>query len=297
MLFIQVILPVFLIAAAGYFFERRSEVDIRSLADGALYLFAPSLVFSALVKSTVATDLLSRLSLFMLIYTLLMCAMAFCIARFCKFDYDTTRAFALTTSMMNIGNFGLPLVFFAYGEAALDISIVLFVLFNIPLSTLAIIIAQGQGVKWHQAIRNMLKIPIFYGVALALICKMLSWQPPEFILRATELLGQAAIPVMLILLGMQLARSKITQGWGFFGLATSIRLLIGPLIAIALVTILGLDGLSRKVVILQTSTPSAVLPLLYCLRFGTRPDLVSGTILTSTLCSALTLTVLLYWLG
>ena len=66
MLFIQVILPVFLIASAGYIFERRSEVDIRSLANSALYLFAPSLVFSALVKSTVATDLLGRLLLFML---------------------------------------------------------------------------------------------------------------------------------------------------------------------------------------------------------------------------------------
>ena len=297
MLFIQVILPVFLIASAGYIFERRSEVDIRSLANSALYLFAPSLVFSSLIKSTVETDLLGRLLLFMLIYTLFMCVLAFGIARFCKFDNNTTRAFALTTSMMNIGNFGLPLVFFAYGQEALNISVLVFVMFNIPLGTLAIIIAQGQGVKWHQAVRNMLKIPIFYGVVLALVCKILGWQPPGFILRATELLGQAAIPVMLVLLGMQLSRTKINQGWGFFGLATSIRLLIGPLIAIALVTILGLDGLSRKVVILQTSTPSAVLPLLYCMRFGTRPDLVSGTILTSTLCSALTLTVLLYWLG
>jgi hypothetical protein len=61
--------------------------------------------------------------------------------------------------------------------------------------------------------------------------------------------------------------------------------------------LLGLDGLTRKIVILQTSTPSAVLPLLYTLRFNTRPDLVSGTILLSTLCSAITLTVLLYWLG
>lgn len=297
MLFIQVILPVFLIAFAGYIFERRSDVDISALANSALYLFAPSLVFSALVKSSVATGLLGRLSVFMLVYTLLMCVVAVGVARICKFGNDTTRAFALTTSMMNIGNFGLPLVFFAYGEAALDISIVLFVLFNIPLSTLAIVIAQGQGVKWHQAVRNTLKIPIFYSVALAFSCKMLGWQPPDFILRATELLGQAAIPLMLVLLGMQLSRSKISQGWGFFGLATSIRLLLGPIVAIALAALLELDGLTRKIVILQTSTPSAVLPLLYCLRFGTRPDLVSGTILASTLCSALTLTVLLYWLG
>ena len=97
MLFIQVILPVFLIASAGYVFERRSEVDISSLANSALYLFAPSLVFSALVKSTVATGLLGRLTIFMLVYTLMMCALAVCIARFCKFDKCSisTRGIAL----------------------------------------------------------------------------------------------------------------------------------------------------------------------------------------------------------
>jgi hypothetical protein len=102
---------------------------------------------------------------------------------------------------------------------------------------------------------------------------------------------------MLVLLGMQLSRTKVTKNWGFFSLATVIRLLVGPVLAVVLTTLLGLDGLTRKIVILQTSTPSAVLPLLYTLRFNTRPDLVSGTILLSTLCSAITLTVLLYWLG
>ena len=297
MLFVQVILPVFLITAAGFVFARKSGADLQSLANSVLYLFAPSLVFSALIKSHVESDLLGRLALFMALYTALLCLLAFFTSRWCKFDSDTTRAFTLTTSMVNIGNFGLPLVFFAYGEASLDVSIVLFVLFNIPLSTLAILIAQGQGVKWQTALNNTLKIPIFYGVALAILCKVFHLQPPEFILRTTGLLGQAAIPLMLVLLGMQLSRVKIHENWGFFGLSTAIRLLIGPLLAVALVGLLGLDGLTRKIVILQTSTPSAVLPLLYTIRFGTRPDLVSGTILFSTLCSAFTLTALLYWLA
>lgn len=297
MLFFQVILPVFLIAFAGFVFERKSKTEINSLANSALFLFAPSLVFSALINQTVESDVLGLLAAFMVLYTTLLCLLSYGIARWRKFDGNTTRAFTLTTSMMNIGNFGLPLVFFAYGEASLNVSVVLFVLFNIPLGTLAIIIAQGQNVKWQEALKNTIKIPIFYGVALALLCKLFDWQPPEFIMRATELLGQAAIPMMLVLLGMQLSRTKIHQGWGFFGLATVIRLLIGPLIAICLTAILGLDGLTRKIVILQSSTPSAVLPLLYTIRSGTRPDLVSGTILVSTLCSAFTLTLLLYWLS
>ena len=125
---------------------------------------------------------------------------------------------------------------------------------------------------------------------------MLNLEPQEFILRTTDLLGQAAISLMLELFGMQLSRVKIQGNWGFFCLSTVVRLLIDPLLAVALVSVLGLDGLTRKIVILQTSKPSAVLPLLYIIRFGTRPDLVSGSILFSTLCSALTLTALLYWL-
>lgn len=297
MLFVQVILPIFLIASAGFVFARKSAADLGTLANSALYLFAPSLVFSSLLKRSLEGDLLGRLALFMVLYTAVICLLAFCVSRWCHFDNNTTRAFTLTTSMINIGNYGLPLVFFAYGDAALNVSVLLFVLFNIPLGTLAIMIAQGQGVKWQQTFRNTLKIPIFYAVALALLFKLVNWQPPEFITRATELLGQAAIPLMLILLGMQLSRVRVYKNWGFFSLSTVIRLLVGPLLAIALTKLLGLDGLTRKIVILQTSTPSAVMPLLYCIRFDTRPDLVSGTILLTTLCSAVTLTALLYWLG
>ncbi len=297
MLFVQVILPVFLITFAGFLFDRKSVVDLKTLANCTLYLFAPALVFSSLMQRSVEPDILGRLGLFMLLYTASLCLLAYAFARYRKFDNSTTRAFTLTTSMMNIGNFGLPLVFFAYGESALDISIVTFVLFNIPLGTLAIVIAQGQGVKWREALLQTLKIPIFHGVALALLCKGLNLPLPDFLLRSTELLGQGAIPAMLILLGMQLSRSRIRDAWGFFALSSAIRLIAAPLLAIALVSLLGFDGLTRKILILQTSTPSAVLPLLYAVRFNTRPDLISGAILMSTVCSAFTLTFLLYWLG
>lgn len=73
-----------------------------------------------------------------------------------------------------------------------------------------------------------------------------------------------------------------------------LRLLVAPCLAWVLTVMLGIEGLARGIVILQTSTPSAVLPLLYALRFDSRPDLVVGAIFVSTLCSALTLTVVLY---
>jgi predicted permease len=197
---------------------------------------------------------------------------------------------------MNVGNFGLPLVMFAYGTAALDISVLTFVLFNFSLGTFAIIVAQG-GTSIKAAFSNMLRIPIFHAAIAALICKAISWQPPEFILRPLDLLGQAAVPLMLVLLGMQLAKVKTVSNLGFCCLATILRLGVAPVIATGIALLLGIDGLPRKILILQTSTPSAVLTLLYSVRYDTRPDLVSGTILISTLLSAGSLTFLLYWLG
>ena len=222
--------------------------------------------------------------------------MAKVVGKSLRFSLEDRGALILTTAVMNVGNFGLPLTYFAFGEKGLDVSIITFVLFNIPLSTLAIVVAQGGETPLRQALVNTFKIPIFHGVALAFLLKALSINLPTFLLRPIDLMGQAAIPLMLILLGMQLARTKLQAQWGFLSVAALIRLCLAPLIAWGIAILLGLPDTARNVVILQTSTPSAVLPLLYALRFGMRPDLVAGTIFSTTCLSAISLTVILYLL-
>jgi predicted permease len=296
MLFINIILPVFLIILSGYVLERKSGLYFRTLTHTSLYLFSPALVFSALMKQEIRLELAIDLLLFMLLYTLVLLAIAVAVGRLLRLPADSRAALSLSTVMMNVGNFGLPLSWFAFGEAGLEVSVLTFVIFNIPLSTLAIVLAQGAGAPLGEAVRNTLRIPIFYALLLALLLKVLALVPPAFLLRPLELLGQAAIPLMLVLLGMQLARTRLIALPGFLALSTGMRLLLAPAVAWLLTALLGIDGLTRAVLILQTSTPAAVLPLLYALRFGTRPDLVAGAIFVTTLLSALSLTVLLYLL-
>ena len=296
MLFVQVILPVFLIIFAGFALEKTLHPDFATLTNCSLYLFAPALVFSALMRQQVPLDLAGRLGLFMLLYTSGMLLLAVAVGRLLALQEEVRRALNLTTVMMNVGNYGLPLAYFAFGSAGLNISVLTFVLFNIPLGTLAILLAQGGRPPLREAVANMLKIPIFHGVVAAFLLKILALQPPPFLLRPVELLGQAAVPMMLVLLGMQLARTRSLQAPGFLALSSCLRLLVAPGLAWGLTALIGIEGLARGVVILQTSTPSAVLPLLYALRFDSRPDLVAGAIFVSTLCSALTLTLVLYLL-
>jgi len=296
MLFVNVILPVFAIVFAGYLLQRRAQLDLRPLTDSSLYLFTPALVFSSLLRHQLVSEHVWKFLIFMLLYTAVMTVIAILISKIRHLDGQVGRALILTTAMMNIGNFGLPLVMFAYGPEALNLSVLAFVLFNFSLSSFAIVVAQGET-GLAEATRNMLRIPLVHATILAFLVKAVDWNVPEFILRPVELLGQAAVPLMLTLLGMQLARVKTVDGWGFCSLAAGLRLFAGPLVGIVLAALLGIDGLARKVLILQTSTPSAVLTLLYAVRYNTRPDLVSGTILISTLLSAASLTALLYLLG
>jgi len=296
MLFFDIVLPVFLIVAAGYWAQKRFDLDFATLTNCSLYLLTPALIFSALSKSKVHFDLAAVLLLFMVLYTAALCLLAWAVGRSCRYRDEQLRALALSTTVMNCGNFGLPLVFFAYGAPSLDISVLTFVVFNIPLSTLAIVLAQGSGTSLAEALRNAARIPLFHAVIAALLLQLLEVEIPGFLLRPLELLGQGAIPVMLVMLGMQLARTRLQATFGFLSLATLIRLIVAPALAWLLAWLLGIDGLNRQVVVLQTSTPAAVLPLLYALRFGTRPDLVAGAVLSTTLLSAISLTILLYLL-
>ncbi len=297
MLFINIILPVFLMVFSGFILEKTGHLDFRTLTFSSLYLFTPALVFSALMKSPIEFDLARDIVLFMVIYTVVLLGISVACGRLCRMDKETRGALSLTTVMMNVGNFGLPLAYFAFGEEGLNVSIMTFVVFNIPLGTLAIVIAQGAGVSLRTALTNTFKIPIFHAVVLAFLCQFMHVQIPVFLLRPTDILGQAAIPIMLVLLGMQMAKTRLGAWPGFLSLSAVIRLGIAPVIAWGITLLLGIDDLTRKVVILQTSTPSAVLPLLYSLRFGTRPDLVAGAIMVSTLLSALSLTLILYLQG
>ncbi len=296
MLFVQIILPVFLIVLSGFVLEKKAKLDFRTLSYSSLYLFTPALVFSALMKQEVSFTLAGRIGLFMLLYTAAMMVLSFIAGRLLRFDRETRSALHLTTVMMNVGNFGLPLAWFAFGQAGLEVSILTFFFFNLVLSSLGIVLAQGSTATLRGAVVNALKIPLFHAGILALALQAAGIRLPDLLLRPIDLLGQAAIPLMLVLLGMQLARTRLQSGVAFFALSSFLRLAIAPAVGLVLAWFLGIKGLERNVLILQTSTPSAVLPLLYSLKFGTRPDLVAGAISVSTLLSAGSLTLLLYLL-
>lgn len=298
MVFFTILLPIFFIILLGVLFEKLKHPDFRSVSDITLYFFTPCLIFSGLIRGheNIAA-FLPRAAAFMLLLTAVFWLLAEICGRLLRLDGRQRSAFSLTTIMMNTGNYGLPLVLFAYGDEGLAYAVIVLVLFTFPLGTLAVYIASRGQASVGQSLREILKIPLFHAIVLASLVRWFALPVPEVLLKAIHLVGQAAIPGLLMLLGMQLARTRIrAASLAPLVSGTGLRLVVSPFIAIGLCALLDIGGLPRDVLVLQTSTPAAVIPLLYAVKYDAHPEMVAGGIFLSTILSGLTLTVLLFYL-
>jgi hypothetical protein len=291
-IFRESVLPLFLIAAIAALYQRAARPDIRQIADAALMVFAPVFVFNTLVAEDISWPALYGPFGLMVLLTGCLMLLAWGASRLLRLEAEDGLALILACSMINVGNFGLPLIHFAYGQQALNASVLVFVVFNLPLCTVAICLT-SQKTAWAEMARDVARIPIFHAMIAAMALTTVGISLPESLSKGLDLLGGAAIPLLIFVLGLQLAKigvsSRIRAFVPVLAAAVFIRLIISPVLALGIVHLLGFSGLERDVAVVQTSGPSALLPLMYAISFGRRTELLASIILVTSLCSALTM--------
>ncbi len=208
-----------------------------------------------------------------------------------------TAAVILTSMFMNAGNYGMPLVNFAFGQDALIYASLVYVGMNIMLSSVGVLIASLGTSNLKQSLLNLFKIPAIYAVMLAIIFLAVGWELPKPIGRTIELLGNAAIPGMLVFMGMQFHNIKWKGKKLPILLVSSIRLVIAPMLALAFSSVFHLPNLALKAGVVESGMPSAVLTTVVATEFDVEPAFVTAVVFISTLLSPLTLTPLLFYLG
>jgi predicted permease len=296
-LFLNNLLPVFLIAGAGALLASITSIDTRSLSQLILYLFSPCLIFSLLIQSEVSNDQFIRIGLFSIALVIIIGGITWLIGKLLRIERSTLSSMMLATMFTNAGNYGLPVVFFAFGQTALGFASIFFVV-NVSLAyTAGTVIASMSSMNIRKATINLLKLPLIYAVLLALVFMNTGWQIPVSLERATKLLGDATIPAMLVLLGIQLRSTRLHGRMMPITLATALRLLIGPILAIALLPLFGLAGTASQAITLQAGMPTAVLATVLAVEFDAEPAFATAAVFATTLLSPLTLTPLLALLG
>ncbi len=196
------------------------------------------------------------------------------------------RSFLPSMTFGNAGNIGLPLSYFAFGDAGLGLSAGVFLVAVVLQFTLAPALQDGRP-----ALKALATTPVVYASALGVTLLATGTALPAWLDRTVGLLGGTAIPLALLTLGFALAEFRIRRASIAIGLGFG-RLALGFGVALGVSELLGLTGIARSVLILTGGMPTAVVCYLLAERYGRDPDDVAGVVLVSTLAAALLLPLL-----
>jgi len=289
------VLPILFIVFIAILYDKVFKPSIEDVAKLSIYLFTPIMVFDSFVHYNISFSLLLKPLVFMILYTYAIIFLASFLGKFLKLNENDRISFILSVSMLNIGNYGLPLIYFTFGKGAEEYSILYYIVFNISLSTIAVYLSSPHGSKG--IIKNIMKIPIFLSVLIALAITTLMIKLPESFMNSISLMSLGAIPLLTFVMGLQLSNIIFKPAFiPVVVIATIIRLIISPLIAVCILYLLNINGIERDVALVQSSTPSAMVPLMLNIIFKRPTDLLASIILTTTVCSAFTLPLVIKFL-
>ncbi|MDZ7373851.1 MAG: AEC family transporter [candidate division KSB1 bacterium] len=293
----EVIVPTFLIVFLGYAAGRAASFDLRSLSNLTLYVLTPSLVFHRLYVSRLDAGMIGRIAAYSGAIVAAMYLVSAAVSGWFKLREQDAVAFRLASALFNVGNMGLQVVVFAFGEQGLTYAAVMVVCHVLLTNTVGVFVAARASLDRRQALRQVFALPAVYAIALGFLLGHARVPLPPTLLRPVELLGNAAIPVNTALLGLQLSRSRAAENVRLAAVVAGLRLLLAPALGAILLRLMGFSGLPLRVLLLQTAMPSAVYSSILSQRYEANAALASAAVLVSTLLSALSLSALLLLLA
>jgi hypothetical protein len=293
---INILLPVFIVAGLSALAQHRLKLDVETFSKAAFYVFSPAMVIDALLNSDVSGKEFGQIALALTLTVLLLWALGEIASRVLRLESGTRAAFLVAILLPNSGNYGLPVNFFAFGAPGLARAALYVTVNSILRSTLGVYItARGDAASPLESLRRVFSVPVIYAAITGVIFNVMGWTMPGPILKAASIMGQGLVPSSLVVLGAQIMRTlrerrEATQplALGVMGLG---RLMLAPIVAYLIGGVVGLHGLSRKVVTLESATPTAVMTLVLATEYETDVPFAALSVLLTTLVSLLSVTL------
>ena len=207
---ISAVLPIALVALVGFGLRRTFELDMQTRSKVSIYGFLPALVLTSLAETTLNLEIATVIVAALLINAALLFGVAIALSRGLKFSANERKSLVATTVFANVGNMGLPFVLFALGEAGLERAVVYLVGSSLLIATVFPIVLKGEGIKAGANVT--LRLPVFWAAMTGIALQVVDGMFPVPVARGLALLGEGAIPLALLTLGIQLSRTPLVFG-------------------------------------------------------------------------------------
>ena len=299
----DILLPILLLMAAGFALRRAFGLDMASLVKLNLYLFTPGFVFRYVSTAQIGGDTMLGIVVASLLLAGITGAVAYAAGRSAGAAWPTTSAVMLATMVYNSGNYGVPLATLAYGDFGAGVQAFVLSTQSILTFTVGLALAgSAAGGGWRTTVGKMLRLPILYALAAALVWRWAMGPQaaamPRWLDATTAYLAGGLVPVALVTLGAQLASAPSWPRFRPVGFVLIARLLAGPAlmagVTFALHALfpggpLDLWPNAAAVLIVTAGVPTAVNTLLLTMEMGGDEKLAGDCVFWTTILSPVTL--------
>ena len=302
--FTTAILPIVAVGGVGYLPGSVRDVGTDGLNTVVVYVLAPALVFHSLATTTLAGATLVRITVAVVLFHIVAIVVAEAAGRAVGASRTALAALILVTAFPNTGNYGIPVSNFAFGETGRATAVVALSVQAVLIYSLGVYIAgRGSGGGVAAGVRRVFGVPLVYAVVAALLARWLGVVPPteSTVMSTLQLVGDSAIPLMLLVVGIQLARTDVGSTLSTVGGAVGLKMVVAPVLGVGVALAVGFsDPVVARTFVLETAMPSAVTPVILVGEFAEGEvagvpvaEFVSTAIFATTLVSVVTLTALI----
>lgn len=299
MLFIieNIALPIILMIAAGFVFQKIFKTDIRTFTKVNMYVLVPVVVFVKLLDADVSGQFFAEVIPYVLLLQTGMYLLALLISAILRFTRSMRGALTNSLVLINTGNYGLPLIDLVFKDSpipmALDIAnasqILIIAIQNITSSTFSIFQACAGAEGRKRALTSMFKMPVIYVILAVIVIRLCNLTIPQPIMIPLGYLSNAFVAMALIALGVQLANIRLGYRLGTVLLVSIIKIILTPLAGFALVTLFGIKGVLGAALIIGLSTPTAVTSAVIAQEFNNEPEFAAQVVFVTTVLCTFTL--------
>jgi len=255
-----------------------------------IYVGLPAFIFRAVHGATLRADLLGVVAVAWLVFGAML-ALGWLAARLLKLPRDIAGGFIVATALGNTGYIGYPITAALLGTKQLTEAIFFDVFGTVfALALVGLLVAQHYGTNDEARInplRELVTFPAVIALAAALVLRTVPIPSP--VMDGLGLLANMVAPLIMISVGVTLRWQTIGRQAVPLATLAGLRLLLAPVIGLALGLVLLGPGVPLQVAVLEAGMPAMMLTLVVGERFGLDTDFIASAIFVTTAASALTL--------
>lgn len=291
------IISIVLMIGLGYFLKRidfLSEKDIDPLNKIVMYILMPCMIFSALYSADMSLlPTLGILPFVILTASIGSGVISYIVLKRLHYDDKKIWSVLVTVMIANTAFMGYPVNLGVYDHPGFLRAIFCDLATTCMFLLLSFVLVLKFGGTVKRAFRKILLFPPLWAVVLGISFNLLNIPIGPVLDKTVNYLADGAIPLIMISLGLSIELGGLARSKAMVIFTSIVKLGVFPLIALIVVSLLGLTGLQHDVGIIEAAMPSGMLSLLLAITYKLDYELTSDCILINTVISLITLPIIM----